>query len=406
MIIFMKSTQKASINPEVFTRGVEEVITREALEALLKNGKKLRIKHGIDATAPDLHIGHAASLWKLRALQEAGHKAVIILGSFTTQIGDPTGRASARPVLAPALIAKNIASIRRQIERILLTDSRVYEFRKNSEWFGAMKTAEFLRLAAMVTHARLIERDMFQKRIASGKEIMVSELLYPLLQGYDSVAIRSDMTINGSDQLVNERMGRFFQEKLGQRPQVIMALRILPGLDGGAKMSKSLGNYIALNDAPTNMFGKAMRALDALIIPYLEAYTDVRMEEIARWEKELVAGANPRDAKLFFAQVLVRRYWGERRARAAREQFLKMFSSGGKGGAAAAPQARIAHGLWDVIELLIKHFGVNSRAAARRLLQQGAVEIDGEKKMDFLQEVEIRSGQIIRVGKKNMVRVA
>jgi tyrosyl-tRNA synthetase len=248
-----------SLQSGILIRGVEDIITREETEHLLASGKKLRIKLGIDATSPDLHIGHAVPLWKIRALQDAGHKAVIILGEFTTRIGDPTGRDALRPVLAPAVIRRNTAALKKQLGMILRTDAAHFEFRSNMAWHGKIHEGDFLNLCAMVTHARLIERDMFQERIRQGKEIAMTEMLYPILQGYDSVAIKSDMTIIGSDQLFNEHFGRFFQEKFGQRPQVIITLKILPGLDGGAKMSKSLGNYIALNDAPQDKFGKAMR---------------------------------------------------------------------------------------------------------------------------------------------------
>jgi tyrosyl-tRNA synthetase len=233
-----RAIKTLTLHSDIFTRGVDDIITKDELAKLLASKKQLRIKHGIDATAPDLHIGHAVTLWKMRELQEQGHKAVIILGEFTTRIGDPSGRSSARPILPPEVIRKNVASIRKQVERIVLTDRSVYEVRKNSEWFGKMKTAEFLNLLTMLTHSRLIERDMFQERIKSGKEIVASELVYPVLQGYDSVMIKDDITINGSDQLVNEHMGRLFQEKFRQAPQVIVALKLLPGLDGGAKMSK------------------------------------------------------------------------------------------------------------------------------------------------------------------------
>jgi len=238
--------KELTLDLEIFTRVVEDIITREELAERLKGGKQLRVKLGIDGTAPELHLGHAVNLWKLRALQEAGHKAVIVLGDFTTQIGDPTGMSQTRPILGPAVIKKNIAGIKKQAEQILLTDPSLLEFRKNSEWFGKMKTAEFLNLLTMVTHARLIQRDMFQQRMREGKEITMSEILYPILQGYDSVMIESDFTIIGSDQLFNEHMGRFFKERFGQKLQVIMTVKLVPGISGGEKMSKSIRNYIAL----------------------------------------------------------------------------------------------------------------------------------------------------------------
>lgn len=392
-----------SVTSEVFTRGVEEVITREELAGLLKSKKQLRVKLGIDATAPYLHIGHAVNLWKIRVLQEAGHKAVIILGGITTQIGDPTGKTAARPVLAEAEIRKNIAALKKQIAKILLTSPRVYELRNNLEWFGKMKTAEFLRLTAMVTHARLIERDMFQERIKEGKEITISELLYPILQGYDSVAIKNDMTIIGSDQLFNEHMGRLMQERHGQRPQVIVTNKILPGLGGGEKMSKSLGNYIALEDSPKDKFGKAMRVLDELIIPYLEVYTSVPMVEIEHVKEELEQGKNPMEAKLFLAESLVSRYHGAKIARKEREEFSNVFSKGTL--PEDMPEAAVETGERDLIDLLCETKLAPSRSEARRFIMQGAVEIDGRSIGKSEKTISVNHGSIIRVGRRRFVKI-
>ena len=211
---------KFSADSEIFTRGVADIIPKNTLKDVLAQKKVLRIKHGIDATSPFLHLGHAANLWKLRSLQEAGHKAVILLGDFTTKIGDPTGRTKTRPILSDKEISANIKSIRGQIEQILLTEPDVYEVRQNSEWFSKMKADEFLGLVSAITHARLIERDMFQERIKKGLEINMAEVLYPVMQGYDSVMLESDMTVIGSDQIFNEHLGRFFQEKFGKAPEV------------------------------------------------------------------------------------------------------------------------------------------------------------------------------------------
>lgn len=401
-----KRIKPIELSSELFTRGVEDIVTREDLFSRLRSGASLRIKLGIDATAQDLHIGHAASLWKIRALQEAGHKAVIILGDFTTQIGDPTGRSASRPVLTLKEINRNISALKKQVESVLLTDPRVYELRKNSEWFGRMKTAEFLSMLSMVTHSRLIERDMFQARIRAHKEIALSEMLYPVLQGYDSVMIKSDVTVIGSDQLFNEHMGRFFQERFGEAPQAIVALTIVPGLGGGEKMSKSLGNYIGLNDSPKDKFGKAMRLVDALIIPYLEVYTDVPLVEISTMKNALSGGKNPKEAKLFFAEALVRRYHGEKVAKQERARFEKMFSSGAGGTGADLPNERIEYKEWNVIDLLRAHFGIESNAEARRLIVQRAVEIDGIAITDAHAIVSVKKNMVVRVGKKQIVRIS
>ncbi len=388
--------KKLEINSDIFSRGVDDIVTKEELERLLASKKQLRIKLGIDATSPDLHIGHAAPLWKIRALQDAGHKAVIILGEFTTRIGDPTGKNATRPVLTPAMIRRNAAALKKQLGFILRTDKAHFEFRSNAEWHGKMKEWDFLNLCSMVTHSRLIERDMFQERMKKGKEIAMTELLYPILQGYDSVAIKNDITIIGSDQLFNEHFGRFFQEKFGQSPQAIITLKILPGLDGGPKMSKSLGNYIALNDTPEDKFGKAMRLLDPLIIPYLEVYTDIPADQIARIEAELKAGMNPRDAKLIFAEKLVERYHGEQAALRAREQFLAVFSN-------KKLPARIREVIVysdNPIEILVETKFASSKSDARRLLKQGGVEMDGKRINEKTAKIEKKSGMILRVGKR------
>lgn len=398
----MKSTKKdITLAGEIFTRGVEEVITREEAEGMLKSGRKLRIKLGIDATSPDLHIGHATPLWKIRALQDAGHKAVIILGEFTTRVGDPTGKDATRPVLSEDVIKKNIASLKKQLGMILRMDAAHLEIRKNSEWWARMKVGELFHLLSFVTHARLIERDMFQQRIRHGREVAMTEMLYPILQGYDSVAIKSDMTIIGSDQLFNEHFGRLFQEKFGETPQTIVSLKILPGLDGGAKMSKSLGNYIALTDTPQDKFGKAMRLVDALIVPYLEVYTDVALDEIRRVERELGGGGNPRDAKLFFAEALVRRYHGEGAARKAREGFIKTFSEGKIPD--EMPEISLQAGEWTTVNLVVEAGLASSRSQARDLINQRAVRVDG-KVINFV-PVKIEKGTIIQSGKRHFRRV-
>ena len=396
--------RKYSLPLDIFTRGVADIVTQEELDALVKSGRHLRVKLGIDATSPDLHIGHAVPLWKIRALQDAGHKAVIILGEFTNMIGDPTGKDVTRPVLTPHVIRRNIASLKRQLGMVLKMGAGHLEIRKNSEWHARMRAGEFLNLCAMVTHARLIERDMFQERIRAGKEIAMSEMLYPILQGYDSVAIKSDLTIIGSDQLFNEHYGRFFQEKFGQRPQAIVTLKILPGPDGGEKMSKSLGNYIGLSDTPQDKFGKAMRLLDALIIPYLEAYTDVPMDEIRGYERELENGTNPRDIKIVFAHALVRRYHGDDIAEKERARFHETFSQGIVPD--SMPEVAIRAGTWNAIDLVVALGLAPSRAEARRLILQHAVDIDGVAMADIRTSIIVHKGMVMKVGKRRFARIA
>lgn len=394
---------KLTIKDEIFTRGVEDIIGGDELDRALKAGKSLRIKHGIDATAPGLHIGHAASLWKLRALQDAGHKAVILLGDTTTRIGDPTGKTKTRPELSETDIKKNIASIKKEINCILRTEPRVFELRQSSEWYNRFKLKDFLRLLSWVTHARLIERSMFQERIKKGGEIYMHELIYPILQGYDSVELRSDLTIIGSDQLFNEHMGRFFQEKLGQAPQAIISLKILPGLEGKEKMSKSLGNYVGLADPPADKFGKIMSIPDDLIIPYLEVYTDVPREKISSIGNEIKAGGNPMNGKLFLAEAVVARYHGEQRGYEEKARFLQIFSR--RETPQDAESVVYERNKDTILDLVVKSGGAASRAEARRLLQQGAVDIGGKIIKESGMKLNVPDGTALKVGKRKFYKI-
>lgn len=391
-----------TMKSEILTRGVESIVTVDELSQLFGRKKQIRIKHGIDATSPELHIGHAASLWKMRALQELGHKAIILLGDVTTSIGDPTGRTEARPALSRRVISQNIKAIDKQIRSILLTDARVFELHLSSEWYSKMKLADFLTLFSSVTHARLIERDMFQKRIAKGQEIYMHELMYPVFQGYDSVALRSDLTIIGSDQLFNEHLGRFFQEKAGQTPQVIVALKILPGLRGEEKMSKSSANFIGINDSPQDKFGKAMSVPDSLIISYLEVYTDFPTEKISGLKKKLETGLNPKEAKLVLAQALVQRYHGRAAGESEKKKFINLFSE--RELPADIPMVDIAYGLYDASTLIYKIGAVPSKSEARRLVSQNAVRVSGDT-IGPNDHVMVSRGLVVRVGKRRFFKV-
>lgn len=389
---------------DIFTRGVEEVVTQDELARLFGRGVPLRIKHGIDVTAPGLHIGHAASLWKIRALQEYGHRAVILLGDTTTAIGDPTGRSKTRPVLGEKEITANAAAIEKEVRSILLSGPGRFELHRSSEWYKKMSVPTFLSLLSRVTHARLIERDMFRARMEQKGEIFMHELVYPILQGYDSVMLKSDLTIIGSDQLFNEHMGRFLQERFGGTPQAIVSLKILPGLDGGEKMSKSLGNFIGLSDTPEDKFGKAMRLIDPLIIPYLTIYTDTPFHEIKKIETRLLEKGNPMDAKLFFAEALVRRYHGVASARKERGRFVARFSR--KEIPRSLSSFTLPEHPRDIPELLARLKLAPSKSEARRLIVQGAVEINGVKIRDPNGKISGGKSILIRVGKRKLVRVS
>src|SRR3989344_1355778 len=398
----MKKSDALTLSSEIFTRGVDRIIGEEALRDALQKKKKLKIKLGIDATAPFLHIGHATTLWKLRALQEYGHKVQLLLGDFTTRIGDPTGRSKTRPVIPQKEIDKNAPRIQAQVKKILIPDKNVLEFRRNSEWFGAMKAGEFMKILSFITHARLIERDMFRERIRKGDEIYMHEFLYPVLQGYDSYMLKSDCTIVGSDQLFNEAMGRFFQEKLGTAPQAIVTLTLLPGLDGKEKMSKSEKNYIAIEDSPREKFGKTMTLPDALVCDYMAIYTDIPLSDIEAWRERVRRGENPMQAKLFLACAIVRRYHGEVQAKKEKEHFMSLFSK--KEISDGIPAVALAYGDQDGISVVVGTGAVSSRSEARRLITQGAVEVDGEI-LGSRGRIEVKQGIVIRVGKKRFYKV-
>ncbi|MEA2217611.1 MAG: tyrosyl-tRNA synthetase [Solirubrobacteraceae bacterium] len=387
-----------------FARTTDSVVTLDRLRELLDSGRRLKIKYGVDATAPFLHIGHAVNLWMMRELQEQGHVVQFLIGDVTTRIGDPTGRSQTRPQISGDDIETNAQAFIDQVGAVLRTDPEVFEIRRNSEWYDPMSAGELMGLVSQVTLAHLQSRDMFRRRIERGEDIRVHELLYPVLQGYDSLMLGSDLTIVGTDQLFNEMMGRFFQERGGQSPQVVLTTKITPGTDGKEKQSKSLGNFIALNDTARDVFGKVMSIPDTLIVPYLEIYTKVPDERIAELRGALERGAlNPRDAKLELAQALVARYHGEGTAEDERRWFQETFSK------RRTPQdaaTLVVPERLSVLELLRAALPDESASAARRLVEQRAVKLDGEPLTDPHAEVEARPGAVLQVGKRRWFRLA
>lgn len=382
------------------SRTTGEIFSLEELKRLLKSGRQLRIKYGVDVTAPTLHIGHAVNLWMMRKFQDLGHKVIFLIGDFTTQIGDPTGKNKTRPVIPKEEIKKNTLEFIEQAKMVLRFDNPdLLEIRRNSEWFEKLPTAEFLRLMSMITHARLISRDMFQKRIENELDIYGHELVYPILQGYDSVVLKSNLTVIGSDQLFNEMLGRFYQEKFGQDPQVIITTKITPGIDGKEKQSKSLGNYIGLAHSPRDKFGRAMSIPDNLIVEYIKVYTDVSMEEISRIEG--LISEDPMSQKKFLARKIVERYHGKKVAEEEQKWFEKTFS------------ARMIPS--DIKEVTVKssadvfiavhaHFGLKkSNSEIRRLFEQGAVSLNQEKVTNSKKSIE--DGDILKIGKRIWFRV-
>jgi len=391
---------------ERLRRGTVEIVTEEALLAKLAEGRPLRVKLGLDPTAPDLHIGNAIVLQKLRQFQDLGHEAVLIIGDFTGLIGDPSGKSETRPSLTPQEIERNAETYREQYSRILDPHRTRVVF--NSQWLGAMKFYDVIKLAARTTVHRILERDDFAKRYAERLPIHLHELLYPLCQAYDSVAIQADVELGGTDQKFNNLMGRDLQREVGQAPQAVVLTPLLPGLDGVQKMSKSLGNAIGITDPPNEMYGKVMSLPDPLMIPYFEYCTLVPLDEIRALESSLGSGrAHPRDAKRRLAREITARYHGGPAAGAAEAEFDRVF------GSRELPEEipdvtlgrdRLRGGRIRLARLLVETGLADSNTDARRLISQGGVSLDRARVHEDL-EVEVRDGLLVQVGRRRFARV-
>jgi tyrosyl-tRNA synthetase len=386
-----------------FRRTTDEVVTLEELRSALISGRQLVLKYGVDLTAPTLHLGHAVNLWMYRALQDLGHKVILLLGDFTTRIGDPTGRSRTRPVLTPSEIEENARVIQKQALLVLSSDPRVLEVRRNSEWLNELAGADLLTLMSGVTVERLLSRDMFKRRMREQKPIAAHELVYPLLQGWDSVALDADLTIIGSDQLFNEMMGRELQERRGQGPQVIITTKITAGIDGGEKQSKSLGNYVGLDHSPRDKFGRLMRLPDSLIPDYVEVYTDLDDEDVKRLR--VMASTSPFEAKLQMAQAVVDRYHGPEVGERERDWFISTFSR--RQVPTDAREVDLERGRWTARELVARVSDPStSKSAIRRLIEQGGVSLDGEPVQMPDEIVTIASTpRTLRVGKRLWFRL-
>jgi len=385
-------------------RGTEEILLPAALRKKLEEGRPLRVKAGFDPTAPDLHLGHTVLINKLRQFQELGHHVLFLIGDFTGMIGDPTGKSATRKPLSREEIAANAATYQEQVFRIL--DPARTEVVFNSQWMDALGAAGLIQIAARHTVARMLERDDFAKRYKGGQPIAVHEFLYPLIQGYDSVALRADIELGGTDQKFNLLVGRQLQESYGQEPQVVITLPLLEGLDGVQKMSKSLGNYIGITEPPDAMFGKIMSLSDPLMWRYFELLSAREMSVIEAWQAAVREGANPRDIKFELAAEMVTRFHSAEAARVAQERFIARFQQG------VIPE--------DLIEItvaaddsgglsiarLLKDAGlVKSTSEALRLIGQGGVRIDGDRVEDPHLMCPVDAGHIYQVGKRRVAKV-
>ncbi|WP_045224726.1 tyrosine--tRNA ligase [Methyloterricola oryzae] len=384
-------------------RGAEELLREEELQKKLEEGRPLRIKAGFDPTAPDLHLGHTVLLNKLKQFQDLGHEAMFLIGDFTGMIGDPTGKNATRKPLSRDEVIENARTYESQIFKILDPEKTLVMF--NSSWMNAMSPAELIQLAAKHTVARMLEREDFNNRYRTGQPIAIHEFLYPLIQGYDSVAMKADVELGGTDQKFNLLVGRQLQEAFGQKPQVVLTMPILEGLDGVQKMSKSLGNYIGIAEPAEEMFGKLMSISDELMWRYFELLSFVPWKEIEGWREACAEGANPRDCKVRLGLEIVERFHGAAAARAAVDSFEARFKQGLIPEDLEEQTRQVPEGGYPIASLL-KDLGLTSSTSeSNRMIQQGAVRIDGEKVSDNKLVLLPGGPHIIQVGKRKLAKV-
>ncbi|WP_081358609.1 tyrosine--tRNA ligase [Neomoorella thermoacetica] len=403
---WFKLEQEVARQLRILRRGVAEIVPEEDLQAKLRKslatGKPLKVKLGLDPTAPDIHLGHTVVLQKLRQFQELGHQVIIIIGDFTGRIGDPTGKSETRRQLTEAEILANAETYKEQIFKVLDPEQTRVTF--NSHWLGKLTFAEVIELAARTTVARMLERDDFARRFQENRPISIHEFFYPLMQGYDSVALAADVELGGTDQKFNLLMGRHLQREYGQEPQVAMMMPILPGLDGVQKMSKSLGNYIGIKESPREMYGKTMSLPDELMLTYYELVTAVPLEELAAIRQGLASGSlHPRDAKMRLAREIVAMYHTPEAALEAEREFRQVFQQHDLPD--NMPELTIKEDRVWLPRLMVQAGLAPSTSEARRLIRQGAVKIDGERVTDPDTEVEVREGQVLQAGKRKFARL-
>lgn len=387
----------------IIRRGCDELIVEQELIDRLRAGKRLRVKAGFDPTAPDLHLGHTVLLNKMRQLQDLGHHVLFLIGDFTGMIGDPTGKNVTRPPLTREQVMENAQSYTEQVFKIL--DPEQTEVVFNSTWMDKLGAAGMVKLAASHTVARMLERDDFHKRYQGNQPIAIHEFLYPLVQGYDSVALNADLELGGTDQKFNLLMGRELQKQHGQAPQCILTMPLLEGLDGVNKMSKSLGNYIGITEAPSEIFGKIMSVSDELMWRYIELLSFESLETIAGWREQISAGANPRATKVRFAQEIVARFHGAAAADRALNDFEARFKQGAIPDVMPEIRLQANNGGLPITQVLKQAGLTASTSDAMRMIDQGGVKMDGDKISDKTRVLSAGSCVVVQVGKRKFARV-
>lgn len=387
----------------IITRGTEEILLEAELTERLESGKPLRVKLGMDPTAPDLHLGHTVVLTKLRQFQDLGHHIMFLIGDFTAMIGDPTGKNATRPALTQAQIQQNMETYRQQVAKIL--DPAKTQIVFNSSWMQRKDPMFMIRLAARKTVARMLERDDFSKRYKAGKEIAIHEFMYPLIQGWDSVEMQADIELGGTDQKFNLLMGRELQKQEGQKPQTIIMMPLLEGTDGVKKMSKSSGNYIGIDEAPDDMFGKIMSISDELMWRYYDLLSLRPSHELEQFKQSVVEGANPRDYKIKLAEELITHYHDESAAKKATENFIARFQKGAIPDDLPEVNLDVGTEGLPIANVLQRAGLVNTTSEGMRMIKQGAVKIDGDKVNDKSLKLFTGTNVVCQVGKRRFARV-
>jgi len=396
---------------KLLKKGAVEIIQEEdlvkKLERCLKENRPLRVKAGFDPTAPDIHLGHAVLLRKMKHFQDLGHEVIFLIGDFTGLIGDPSGRSATRPAMSREEIDRNAETYKQQVFKILDAKKTVIDF--NSRWLGKLSSFDIIKLTSKYTVARILERDDFTKRFKEGLPISVHELLYPLMQAYDSVALKADVELGGTDQKFNLLVGREIQREFGQEPQVILTVPLLEGLDGVEKMSKSFGNYVGINEPPEEIFGKLMSISDGLMFRYYELLTDVPTDRIETWKEQAKEGkVNPRDLKAQLAKMIVADFWGNKDADRAAEEFDRVFKHKDLPSEIEEKVVEVSkkEPQVELIDLMFNLGLVPSRGEAKRLIRQGGVYLDGKRIDNIEQKLDgTKTEQILKIGKRKFYRL-